>query len=133
MLEKTIHSIVYLIVGIECIILGFTCIFVGDNILKLALTLASISLVANGLIKIWNCFTHHPIREKLTFLLLKGILDISVALFIVYNLSFVYHSVIILFGVYVLVNALILLITYLLYIRYHIKGLYFCHSFNSSS
>ena len=122
MLEKTIHSIVYLIVGIGCIILGFTCIFVGDNILKLTLTLASISLVANGLIKIWNCFFFFFIREKLTFLLLKGILDISVALFIVYNLSFVYHSVIILFGVYVLVNALILLITYLLYIRYHIKG-----------
>ena len=122
MLEKTIHSTIYFVLGVGCLILGFTSIFIGDNILKLTLTLASIFLVANGLIKIWNGMVHPSTREKRIFSTAKGMLDIVVALFIVYHMPFVYHSVIRLIGLYVFMNACIFLFTYFLYIRYNIKG-----------
>ena len=122
MLEKTIHSTIYFVLGAGCLILGFTSIFIGDNILKLTLTLASIFLVANGLIKIWNGMVHPSTREKRIFSTAKGMLDIVVALFIVYHMPFVYHSVIRLIGLYVFMNACIFLFTYFLYIRYNIKG-----------
>ena len=119
MLNKTINSIIYFIIGISCIILGFTSIFIGTNILILTLTLTSILLVINAILRIYNVVIK---KDNLFYNLSRGTLDIIVALLIVYNMSFVINSFIRLLGLYILFNAIIFFITYLIYIKYNIKG-----------
>ena len=119
MLNKTINSIIYFIIGISCIILGFTSIFIGTNILRLTLTLTSVLLVINAILRIYNVVIK---KDNLFYNLSRSTLDIVGALLIVYNMSFVINSFIRLLGLYILFNAIIFFITYLIYMKYNIKG-----------
>ncbi len=122
MLEKHVHSIFYLVLGICCTILGCTSIFIGKDILRLTLLASSLLLALHGLFQIGNYTFQKKHEKKFTAILLRSILDIGTALFIEYNLNFVTNSLTILMGIYILFNAMIYLITYFIYIRYNIKG-----------
>lgn len=122
MLEKQVHSIFYLVLGICCTILGCTSIFIGKDILKLTLLASSLLLALHGLFQIASYSFQKKHEKKFTAILLRSILDIGTALFIEYNMNFVTKSLTILMGTYILFNALIHLLNYLIYIRYNIKG-----------
>ena len=122
MLNRSIKPLTYLIGGITLLILGITSIFIGKNMLNLTIIFVSIIISLNAIIEIIQYLFNKNKDKRIIQVIIKSIINILFASFMLFNKEFVIRSFSIIVGIYLLANMIIQIINYIIYIKYHIKG-----------
>ena len=122
MLNRSIKPLTYLIGGITLLTLGITSIFIGKNMLNLTIIFVSIIISLNAIIEIIQYLFNKNKDKRIIQVIIKSIINILFASFMLFNKEFVIRSFSIIVGIYLLANMIIQIINYIIYIKYHIKG-----------